>query len=190
METIYFYCAIIGGSLLVLQLLLLLFAADGSADADMDFEVGDANIDDFAEASSASESFLKLLSLKAIVAFLTFFGLAGLASLRAELTSNTTLIISALSGLSGFFIVAYLMIGLSKLQSRGNLDLRRAIGMQGRVYVRVPGESKGAGRVHIALQGRRIECKAITAGSEIKAGTQIKVLNSDGESLEVAPVQS
>ncbi|MHC5063919.1 MAG: hypothetical protein ACYTG5_08090 [Planctomycetota bacterium] len=190
METIYFYCAIIGGSLLVLQLLLLLFAADSPADADVDFEVGDPSIDDFAEASSASESFLKLLSLKAIIAFLTFFGLAGLASLRAELSNNTTLLVSSLSGLAGFFIVAYLMIGLSKLQSRGNLDLNRAVGMQGRVYVRVPGESEGSGRVHIALQGRRIECKATTTGAEIKAGTQIKVLNCNGDSLEVAAIQS
>ena len=188
MEAIYFYCAVVGGTLLILQLLLLLFSADHIADADLDADFGDG--DGFAEASSATESFLKLLSLKAIVAFLTFFGLAGLASIRAELSGDATLMISSGAGLVGFLIVAYLMIGLSKLQSKGNLDLKNAIGGQGRVYLRIPEKRKGAGRVLIALQGRRVECKAVTAGAEIDTGAQIKVINFDGDSLEVAPIES
>ena len=191
MEATYFYSAVIGGSLLVLQLLLLLFGGDHPADADLDADLGSADGGDhFDSASDANASFLKLLSLKAIVAFATFFGLAGLASLRGALSTELTLVISCAAGSSGFLIVAYLMAALAKLNSRGNLDLHNAVGLHAKVYVRVPGEHRGTGRVSLALQGRRVECKAITAGPELASGCQVQVVDSNVDSLVVAAIDS
>ncbi len=191
MEATYFYSAVVGGSLLVLQLLMLLFGGDHPADADLDADLSSADGGDhFDSASDANASFLKLLSLKAIIAFATFFGLAGLACLRAELSMELTLVISLAAGCSGFLIVAYLMAALAKLNSQGNLDLHNAVGLRGKVYLRIPAEHSGTGRVSVALQGRRVECKAVTAGPELATGCQVQIVDSNTDSLVVAAIDA
>src|SRR5690348_8804654 len=91
METVYITCAVIGGTVLLCQLLMSLLGLGGDHDIGghdfHDFHAGDVHASGHDVAHSAydhaSSRFLSLLSFRAIVAALTFFGLAGLAA-RAE----------------------------------------------------------------------------------------------------------
>ena len=179
MQTAYLVCAVIGGTMLVIQTLLLAVGGGGE-EAELDFE-------ETVDADAAHDSFLKILSLKTVVAFLTFFGLSGLAGLRAELGSVTTLAISVAAGLIAVHVVAWLMAGLARLQSRGNLDLEKALGRTAKVYVSIPGARKAGGKVTLAVQGRMVECKAITAGAGISSGSEVRVVGLSGtDTLEVS----
>ena len=95
METAFLVCAVIGGTLLVIQTLMLVIGGvDTDIDDVSDMNIGDVDISDLdtdvhADAVQAHDTFLKILSLKTVVAFLTFFGLTGLAAGRAELSSST-----------------------------------------------------------------------------------------------------
>lgn len=123
---------------------------------------------------------VKWLSLKAVVASLTFFGLAGLASEKAGLTTFATLAIAVVAGGVAVFLVAVLMASLSRLQSRGNVDLANAVGRTGRVYLRIPGDRAGPGKVTIDVQGRSVEVAAVTAGPELPTGASVRVLGVVG----------
>jgi hypothetical protein len=92
------------------------------------------------------------------------------------------------AGFLALYLVAYLMTAMSRLQSRGNIDFRNAVGERGRVYLRVPGSKAGLGKITLALQGRTIECKAVTRGADIPSGSDVRVVAVTADTLEVEPV--
>ena len=196
METLYILCATIGGTILVVQTILL---AIGGGHGDGDFDAGDlheGHLDGHIDhghgadhgADHAGDTFLKLLSFKTLVAFVTFFGLGGLACLQGGLSSVPSLAIALGAGFLALYLVGYLMMAMSRLQSKGNLDFRNAVGERGRVYLRVPGSKAGLGKITLALQGRTIECKAVTRGPDIPSGSDVRVVSVTADTLEVEPV--
>jgi len=198
MQTLYFYTAVVGGVILVLQTALMIFAGtetdiDTDVDVDLDADAGlDLdNVDHADHVGDASDAFAKVLSFKTIVAFLTFFGLTGLACLEAGVDSTWTFIASVGAGLAALYIVAWLMAMLWKLRSDGNEDLRNAIGTKGKVYLRIPGNQQGIGKVTLTVQGRQITRKAVTTGSEIPTGTVVDVVALSGDdTLKVETVST
>ena len=185
METLYFYCAVVGGTILVLQTALMIFTgADTDVDTDVDVDVDvDMDVDsgDTVHAGDAGDAFVKLLSVKTIVAFLTFFGLTGLACLDADVDTTWTFVASAGAGMVALYLVAWLMSALWRLRSEGNEDLRNAIGTEGKVYLRVPGQNQGIGKVTVHVQGRKITRKAVTGGDEIPTGAMVNVVDLTGD---------
>ncbi len=195
MGTLYVLCATVGGTILVVQTALLALGAGHDADTDVDpGDLHDGSLDhgsghgpahDHGDAHGA-DSFLRLISFKTLVAFVTFFGLAGLASQQAGYASIPTLGVAVASGSVGLYAVAYLMAAMSKLQSKGNLDVRNAVGQSAKVYLRVPSERSGRGKVTVSVQGRRVELKAVTSGPEIPTGAEVRVVGTaSSDTLEV-----
>ena len=60
----------------------------------------------------------------------------------------------------------------------GKANLRDAYGRikDGEIYLRVPAQRGGQGRVHVDVQGRRVECKAMTEGPELLPGVAVTVV--------------
>ena len=168
METIFFYCAAIGGGILVLQTLILVI---GLGDSDIDVDIGPDVDADFGDSSGGG--ILLQLSLKTVIAFLTFFGLAGLACIEAEMSSGMTLTIATIAGITAFYMVAYLMRLLVSLHSSGNIDLRSAVGSRANVYLRIPEKNSGVGKITVAVQGRKVMSKAVTPGDSIPTGAEV-----------------
>lgn len=186
LENVYFVCAAAGGAVLVLQTIGSLIGG-GHAASDSDFGPDDLHAPAHGAGHVDGDAFVKLFTFKSIVAFLTFFGLSGLASERAGLPDAGALAISLLAGAAALFGVAWLMKALAKLQSRGNLRLEHAIGLHGKVYLRVPPRGEGIGKVTLAMQGRTVELKAISLGPELPTGAPVRVvaLHAD-DTIEVA----
>jgi membrane protein implicated in regulation of membrane protease activity len=187
METFYLVCAVVGGTVLVVQTVLLAFGA-GHGDADMsadEVHVGDVHGAEHGHGLDEGV-FLKLLSLKTIVAFLTFFGLAGLATLKAGWEPLASLAVAVVAGTLALFLVAWLMSLLSHLRSEGNVNLGNAVGQVGRVYLTIPASRASAGKVTVSVQGRSVEAKAVTSGGAIPTGSQVRVVGlSAPDTLEV-----
>lgn len=175
MESLFFWCSVVGGTILVAQTVLLILGI-GDVDADAGADFSDVDPGDFGHGNV----FAKALTFQTFVAFLTFFGLAGMACRRGELNSTLSLIIAIASGLTAFALVGYLMALLTALQGKGNVELQNAVGSTARVYLRIPAQKKGAGKVTVAVQGRSIECRAVTVGSEIATGEEVQIIGVRG----------
>lgn len=177
MSTVFLYCAAIGGAFLVVQFLMLLFGLGGDAD----HGGGDVGHDQGA--------FLKLFSLQTLTTFATFFGLVGLATERAGWSPLSVALVATAAGVLALWLVTRMMRGLAALQSDGSVDLGNAVGHTGSVYLRVPAQGQGQGRVLLTVQGRTVECAAISRAQEIATGMQVRVLErTDGDLLVVEPV--
>lgn len=176
MSTVFLYCAAIGGTCLVLQFLMLLFGLGGDSDG-----VGEVGHD--------QGVFLKLFSLQTLTTFATFFGLVGLLTERLGWSPLSVALVATAAGVAALWFVARLMRGLAALQSDGSVDLANAVGHVGSVYLRVPSQGQGQGRVLVTVQGRKVECRAISRTAEIPTGAQVRVVErTDDGLLVVEPV--
>ncbi len=175
---VYRICALVGGTILVLQTLMMVLGAGG--DHDLDHGHGDLSGHDVGHVHEGLAD-VKWLSLKTVVSALTFFGLSGLAAEQAGLSWGVGLALSVVAGGIAVFMVAFLMASLAKLQSRGNVVLANAVGHVGRVYLRIPATRTGAGKVTVEVQGRSLEVAATTAGPELPTGASVRIVGLVGD---------
>ncbi len=125
----------------------------------------------------------KMLSFRTIVAALAFFGIAGLAGLSADLSPLVVLVLAAAAGLVAMYGVYWLMQTLYQLRAEGTVRIERAVGLLGSVYLRIPAERSGEGKVTLNLQNRTMEYAAMTAGSELRTGSRVVVTGVIGPGI-------
>lgn len=154
---------------------------DGAgADADMDFD-GTPDTDSLDDAGT-----MHLLSIRNIFYFLLGFGWAGV-SLWRTIPNHVVLAIVAI--LVGCLFVAIFMVlfrQMMKLQHNGAFDINDAVGKVCDVYLRIPAEGKGLGKVQISFNGSIQELDARTEGEQLPSGSKVRVLRViDKKVLEV-----
>lgn len=188
MQTTYVVCATAGGTVLALQTLLLLFGiGDGHADVGLHHDVSTGHTHEGSDHSSAA---FNLLSVRAVASFLTFFGLAGCYGTAREWAPMSTLGLAVLSGAVLMLIVAWMVHAQSRLQSKGNIDSKNALGLSARVYLRIPGANAGFGKVTVKVQSRSVEFNAFTLGAELPTGALVKLTRqSTPDTFEVVALE-
>lgn len=178
METLFLACAVIGGAVLALQLVLGLLGLGHEGGLGLGLphlEVG--------EAGDA----LNLLSIRALTAGATFFGLAGMALADNPLGALVAFPGALVAGLAAATAVAAVMRWMVRMESDGAIRLEGAVGQTGNVYLSIPGERAGPGKVHLTLQGRLVECQAVSREA-LPTGTAVLVIDVAGpDTLEVVP---
>ena len=194
MTAVFWICALVGGTIMVLQFVMLFIGLGDAHDIDVvddlpddlpghfDHEVAhDADHHD-------STGFFRVISFRTVVAALAFFGLAGLASSSAELDPAPTLAIAVVTGLSAMYGVFWLMQSMRHLQAEGTARIEHTLGRSGTVYLRIPGRRSGAGKVTVELKDRTMEYEAVTSEDELPTGAKVVVTAVIGpDTVEVQP---
>ena len=123
------------------------------------------------------------------MAALTFFGLAGLYGTSRWPEGPITPLLAIAAGAGAMVMVTSLMRALSRLRAEGTVRMDRAVGRAGTVYLPIPGQKAGTGKVLLNLQNRTVECQAITANQELPTGAPVVVVAVlSPDTVEVAPV--
>ncbi len=176
-----FACIAIPSTLILLiQTVLLLIGiggeGDGDADGDLDGDV-DGDVDD---GIDGGDDGLALFSVRGIMSMLAVMGWSAMALLETPLPSLVSILISVALGVLILFLLAYVMKLIYKLQNSGNIDLGNAVGKMAQVYIPIPPNGSGAGKVHLTIQEQYCEFGAITAmGTKIKTGSYVRVVAVD-----------
>ena len=203
LDTIFLISAVVGGTIMVCQFLLMCLGMgdDGSGDFGGDADVGDFGADadltadgiDVADAdhhtswSQAGDAdighpdasrIFEILSFRSIVAAITFFGFAGKAALASGASESKAFYIGLAAGAVALYSVYWLMKQIYKLRSDGNENIHNAVGQPASVYVAIPGENNGMGKIHLVIQNRTVEYQAVTEHSDtLKSGDQVVVVD-------------
>jgi hypothetical protein len=187
MQTVYLICAAFGGTVLVIQTLLLLF---GLGHGDLDVPAHDVDVSGHDLHGDHGSGGFGLFSIRALASFFTFFGLGGLLGASRGWDPLVTVIVATAAGGALMLAVAWLFRLQGRLQSRGNLDPRNAVGLSARVYLRVPPRNSGVGKVSVKVQGRTAEFQAFTQGEELPTGALVKLTRlSTPDTFEVVPLR-
>jgi hypothetical protein len=153
METAFLVCAIIGGTILICQVVAGLVGFGFDIDTD-GIEHADGDHGD---------GFMHLLSVRAISSAIMFFGLGGLTALYYGMEDMPAFGIAIGAGAASLYAVAMIMKSLANLKSDGTARVERSIGLAATVYLRIPAARSGAGKIQMMLQNRTVEYKAMTA---------------------------
>lgn len=208
LDTLFLIAAVVGGTVMVCQFLLTMLGmgddgadfADGDVGGDLGVDVGDfdgggdVDVDGdhhtpIHQAADAdidhpdSSWVFQMLSFRTVVAALTFFGLGGAWSSGSGHAPAVSLLVGFAAGFAAMFGMYHLMKAIYNLQSSGNIDIHGAVGLPGKIYVPVPPEGAGKGKVHLTLQGRTLEYEAVSGETEVlKTGENVvidQVLGND-----------
>lgn len=202
METAYLVCAIVGGTLIACQFGLTLLGLGGHHDTGGDHDLGsheagghdaaghDAD-HDHQSHSSATQWFLSVLTFRTVTAGVAFFGLSGLFLTKCEVGQELAFAAAVAAGLAALFAVGWAMRTMSQLNIDGTIPIRRAVGAAGTVYLSIPANKAGAGKVQVAINGRLVEYRAITPETDLPTGAKIVVVAVvNSETVEVIPAPS
>lgn len=192
MASLFMLCAVVGGTVLVFQFVLTLLGF-------MHFggDLGDLSVDDASGAESLDHMasgtaawLLSFISFRSLTAAATFFGLFGLAMRSSGASPSLQLSSAIVAGLAAMYAVHGMMRIMQKLAQDNTMQIKRAIGKVGTVYLQVPGENRGTGKVHVTVQGRLEEFEATTLSRDnLPVGAKVVVIGvAPSETLVVEPV--
>jgi hypothetical protein len=186
MYTIFLVCAAVGGALLFCQFLLGFL---GLGHHDFGHDHGLEHGHEHGTHDDTESWYVGILTFRALVSALTFFGLGGLIASEQSEEPGISLGVATLSGAAALFVVAWIMRQLMRLRADGTVQIDRAVGTTGTVYLSVPGNNAGAGKVTVKLQNRTVEYQAVTRQEALATGTPIQIVAVVGpDTVEVVSV--
>ena len=125
-----------------------------------------------------------VISFRTLIAAAAFFGVAGKAALSMGLSEPVSLVLALAAGWGAMYGMYWLMRSVAGFASSGNERIGNAIGRRGTVYVPIPAEGQGKGKVQISMQNRIVEFQAVTdEGERLRTGEPIEVVAVDGSDL-------
>lgn len=160
------------------------FDADMNSDIDTDVcPEGDADASVHVHGDFAP---LRLFTVQGIVAFFAVSGWVAIAAVSGGMPAAGAIPVGIVAGFFAMYGIAKLVQISKKLTENGTIDFRNAIGETATVYIPVPPEGQGEGKVTLTFQGRFMECNAVSNGRELlKTGTPVRVTDLNGETLVV-----
>ena len=158
----------LSASLIFVIQTVLTFLGLGGHDGDFDLDTSDGSFD--------ADPSMNLLTFRNLVNFCMGFGWTAVL-MHEKIQSNALLIIvSVIVGILLVTVVMWIFKWLSGMQQTGNIDVHKsAVGCEGKVYLTIPGERKGEGKVQITINNAVREYDAVTDGETIPTGKAIKV---------------
>lgn len=156
----FWVCAIGGSVIFIVQMVLTMIGMD-STDIDVDY--------DGADTMDLGGS-ISLFSIKNFVNFIVGFGWAGVC--LADVIENKV-ILSLVAMLVGIDFVAmffYIRKQTRKLEHNGAFQIEDCVGKTVNVYLRIPAQKGGMGKVQVSLNGSVHEIHAMTEGDELLSG--------------------
>lgn len=174
---VYFCIGIAATVLLLAQIVMMLFGLGAdSVDVDLD---GDGTPDVSIDADG-----FNLFTFRGLVAFFAIGGWTGY--ILSDDNQTLAIILSIVAGACALVAMAFIMRAIMKTRSDGNIDIKKAIGLNASVYLSVPPAEQGAGKVNLTLEERFVELNAVQNGSTpIPTGAQVKIIGVSGENLVV-----
>lgn len=158
----------LSASLIFVIQTVMTFLGLGDHDADFDLDTSDGSFD--------ADPSMNLLTFRNLVNFCLGFGWTAVL-MHEKIQSNALLIIvSVIVGILLVTVVMWIFKWLSGMQQTVNIDVHKsAVGCEGKVYLTIPGERKGEGKVQITINNAVREYDAVTDGETIPTGKAIKV---------------
>lgn len=183
LEQVYFWLAVVATLFLIVQIILMCCSSFGD-DIDVD---GDGLLD------GDGDSGVSIFTVKSITAFFAVGGWAGL--LTCAITSDKlqwlSIFVALIAGGAAMAVVVLTIRAMLKLQCNGAVQTEKLVGQRATVYVSVPPQRSGRGKITLNAQGRFMELDAVTDSDERLAVDEIvEIVSTENECTVVKRVEN
>lgn len=177
LEQVFWVVTIPATVVFLILLALTIFGGDADTGVDVDSDVDSG----LADGDSIPFQFI---SLKNIVAFFAVFGWSGIGFVNAGLAPWLVILLAVVCGLLMMMLMATLFYLMSRLAESGTLKMKNAVGKLGEVYLVIPANRGGMGKVQLNVQGSLRTLDAITDDMEnIPTSSIIQVIDVIDEQI-------
>jgi hypothetical protein len=174
----FWYIAIPTSLVFLTQTLMTFVGA--SHGSDTDFESHDPNGD--------SNSF-HFFSFRNLINFLLGFGWSGISLYHTIHHSYLLIFLSLLTGIGFVWLFFFLIQQLQRLTEDNSFRLTDALHKEAQVYLNIPGNMQGTGKIHISIKGSHHELDAMTHGDSIPYGIRVEITAIENNALIVYPIK-
>jgi len=149
-------------------------------DHDMDFDFDAAHLDGGTMDVGGG---LSLFSMRSLVNFFVGFGWAGVSFYSLVSPKWLLYPLSIVVGIGFGYMYFFIRKKTKQLESDGTINMNDCMGKACEVYLRIPGEGAGQGKVQISLHGSVLEFPAVTSGVQLATGTHVRVVEILGDNV-------
>lgn len=175
----FWFIAIPASLIFIIQTILTFIGADASDGIEADFD-GDLN---------GADAPFQLFSLRNLINFLLGFGWTGIAFYESINSLVLLLLLCVAVGVIFVFTFFIIIKQVQKLAEDNSFKLTDAINKTAEVYLTIPANKSGKGKVMVSVKGAFHELDAITENhSAINTGALVKVTALDNNLLVVNPL--
>ena len=177
MEIIFVSCALLGGILFFIMMILMLVG-------DVLGGVSDA----FGIDIDAGGGAFEIMSIQGLSVAVMMFGLTGMFGLSATGNDVVAVLAGGVGAASGMYGMGKMMYAINQLQADGTVNYADAIGQRGQVYSRIkPNET---GEIQVPVDGtlKTLLARAQNKKMHLASGEFIKVVDIIGSTMIVAPL--
>ena len=178
MEIIFVSCAVLGGILFFIMMLLMMVGdvLGGVTDAiGLDIDAGGGAFE--------------ILSVQGLSVAIMMFGLTGMFGLSATGSDVVAVLAGGVGAAAGMYGMGKMMYGINQLQADGTINYNDAIGQRGQVYSRIkPNET---GEIQVPVDGtlKTLLARAQDKSMLIASGEFIQVVDIIGSTMIVTPLE-
>ena len=174
----FWWVAIIASFIFLVQLIFTIIGTDFTDGLHADF---DGDLD-------AVHGPFQLFSFRNLINFLMGFGWTGVAFYHSFENQMFLVILAAIVGCL-FVVIFFIVIKqIMKLTEDNTFKIDKLIGKTSEVYLRIPEQKSGKGKVQVSLNGSNHELLAVTETEEIPSGNLVKIIRIEEKILIVEKI--
>ncbi len=129
---------------------------------------------------------LRLFTVQGLVGFFTTFSWASIAGISQGVAHWTAMLIGFILGIILMYVVAVIIKYSRRLAEDGTFHLKDTLGQTATVYLPIPPERQGQGKVNITVHNRFLELTAVTNEHRtIKTGESVRITDIINDSVVV-----
>ncbi len=168
----FWFIAIPVSLIFLIQTIMTFFGSDADAlEADFDGDLQDV------------DSQFQLFSLRNLINFLLGFSWGGIA-FYSSITNKPLLVsISFAIGIAFLFLFFLIIRQFQKLAESNTFKISNTLNKTAEVYLSIPGNKTGRGKIMISVNGTYHELPAMTELDKIPTGTMVKVVRIENENI-------
>ena len=178
MEIIFVSCAVLGGILFFIMMLLMMVGdvLGGVTDAiGLDIDAGGGAFE--------------ILSVQGLSVAVMMFGLTGMFGLSATGSDVVAVLAGGVGAAAGMYGMGKMMYGINQLQADGTVNYNEANGQRAKVYSRIkPNET---GEIQVPVDGtlKTLLARAKDKSMLLPSGEFIRVVDVIGSTMIVVPLE-
>lgn len=168
----FWYVAIPASIVFLFQTIMTFMGSDASDGLSADFD-GDFSHD----------GPLQIFSLRNLINFLLGFSWTGISFYN--LIPNKILLIAVALGIGVLFVFVFFVIikQMQKLSEDNSFKISETLNKTGEVYLSIPANKSGQGKILISIRGSSHELSAISENEAISTGTLVKVSKIENNNI-------
>lgn len=169
----FWFVAIPTSLIFIIQTIMTFMGADSSDGTQADFD-GDLN---------GADAPFQLFSLRNLINFLLGFSWTGI-SFYTTISNKPILIgLSLFVGVLFVYLFFIIIRQVQKLAEDNSFKLSDTLNKSAEVYLTIPGNKNGKGKIMISVNGAFHELEAMTENEKIQSGTIVKVIKIENNNI-------